>query len=579
MKQSTALKILKSGENIFLTGSAGAGKTYLLNEYIQYLRERNVKVAVTASTGIAATHLGGKTIHSWSGVGIKDSISDFDLEKMSKKQPLKKRLEEVQVLVIDEISMLSGKTLSCIDKILKYFKVSFAPFGGVQIILSGDFFQLPPVSRERLTSAQKFAFMHPVWVQADFNICYLTENFRQEEDSDLINILNEMRDGDISDATSDMLLENMENSQMSDKSAIKLYTHNMDVEAMNFQKLDQLQTEHQIYEASLEGNKTVLESMKKSILVPEQLLLKKNAQVMFIKNNYERGYLNGTMGVIVDFNHENLPVVETFDGNRIVVKKDDWRIDNELGQPVAKFSQLPLRLAWAITIHKSQGMTLDSAEIDLSKTFEPGQGYVALSRVKSLNGLKLLGCNNQALMMDELAMKADKRFQELARLLEGEILEKEDDSWEKIFHEFLISSGGITDLGQIKINIQKLEEAKDKKLKTAKKRVKGSTFLETKKLIEEGLNLKEIAEKRELGEGTIVSHLEKLILDFPDFDFENLRPDETLIDDLMNVIMILEESAINEDYDQNKQLKLGLIHRELNGKYNYEEIKLGRLFI
>ena len=579
MLQSTALNILKSGKNVFLTGSAGTGKTFLLNQYIQYLRERNVKVAVTASTGIAATHLGGKTIHSWSGIGIKDSITEHDLEKMRKKQPLRNRLEDVQVLVIDEISMLSGKTLSCIDQILKFFKVSFAPFGGVQVILSGDFFQLPPVSRERLSSAQKFAFMHPIWVQSDFNICYLTENFRQEEDSDLVNILNEMRAGEISDSTSDMLLENMEVSQMSDKSAIKLYTHNADVERINYEKLDQLQTEHQIYEASTEGSKTLVDSMKKSILVPDQLLLKKHAQVMFIKNNYERGYLNGTMGTITHFNQENLPVVETFDGNIITVKKEDWAIENELGQPVARFSQLPLRLAWAITIHKSQGMTLDCAEIDLSKTFEPGQGYVALSRVKSLDGLKLLGCNQNALVMDELAMKADIRFQELARLHENEILKTQKDTWQEIFDNFILATGGIIDEFKIQENIKKLKEAKTKALKKRVKKVKGATFLETKKLIEEGLSLDEIAQKRELTKNTIVGHLEKLLKNFPDIDAERFRPDETLISDISKVIKVLEEKSISEDYDQDKNLKLGLIHRELQGKYDYDEIRLGRIFV
>lgn len=179
MQQSTALDILKSGENVFLTGSAGTGKTYVLNEYIQYLKERNVPVAVTASTGIAATHINGQTIHSWSGLGIKDEIHEEDLVKISKRKKVRTRLENTQVLIIDEISMLSGKLLTCIDQTLRYFKISPEPFGGVQIVLCGDFFQLPPVSRDIMSSSERFAFMAPIWVQADLTICYLTTQYRQ----------------------------------------------------------------------------------------------------------------------------------------------------------------------------------------------------------------------------------------------------------------------------------------------------------------------------------------------------------------------------------------------------------------
>ena len=142
MQQATALKILKSGQNVFLTGSAGSGKTHLLNQYIAYLRAHGVKVAVTASTGIAATHLAGQTIHSWSGLGVKEVITSKDLERIAKKKPVRQRLEQAQVLIIDEISMLSGQNLAGVDQILKHFKGSGEAFGGVQVVFCGDFFQL-----------------------------------------------------------------------------------------------------------------------------------------------------------------------------------------------------------------------------------------------------------------------------------------------------------------------------------------------------------------------------------------------------------------------------------------------------
>lgn len=146
MKQETALNILKAGENVFLTGSAGAGKTYTLNQYIMYLKARKVPVAITASTGIAATHMNGMTIHTWAGIGIKDSLSDDELKRMKERKYLKEHLENAQVLIIDEISMLHAKQLNLVNQVLKYFKESDEAFGGIQVIVAGDFF---PVTTRR----------------------------------------------------------------------------------------------------------------------------------------------------------------------------------------------------------------------------------------------------------------------------------------------------------------------------------------------------------------------------------------------------------------------------------------------
>ena len=444
MNQDTALKILKSGKNVFLTGSAGAGKTYLLNKYIEYLRARNIPLAITASTGIAATHLGGQTIHSWSGLGIRDELFPEDLAKMAKKKPLRTRLEQVQVLIIDEVSMLSGRALQNINEILQYFKVSFAPFGGVQIVFSGDFFQLPPVSREPQTSAEKFAFMAPIWVQAELQICYLTCQYRQD-DSPLLSLLNQMRSGEISDASGDLIMEKLVDSQKNsgEEFQTKLFTHNRDVERVNAEKLKTIKKDGQFFFAKDFGPKTTIDSMKKSILAPENLELKVGARVMFVKNSPEQGYYNGTLGTVIDFTLDPFPVIETLEGQEIVVKPVDWSFTDEWGKPVATYTQVPLRLAWAITIHKSQGMTLDEAEMDLTNVFEPGQGYVALSRVKYWGGLRLLGCGNQALLMDPLALKADKRFQEIAQVLEKETNLIEEEVLNNYFDQFVLKAGGI----------------------------------------------------------------------------------------------------------------------------------------
>ena len=182
MTQAETLKILKMGENIFLTGAAGSGKTHVLKEYIKFLKEHEIGVAVTASTGIAATHLKGVTIHSWSGIGIRDTLSDREIDEMEQQSYLWKRFEKTNVLIIDEISMLSATTLNLIDRVAKNFKRNNKPFGGMQVIFSGDFFQLPPVMKSNPNgseSTKRFAFAAKARKQLDLTTCYLHTQHRQ----------------------------------------------------------------------------------------------------------------------------------------------------------------------------------------------------------------------------------------------------------------------------------------------------------------------------------------------------------------------------------------------------------------
>ena len=183
---------MKSGKNVFLTGSAGTGKTYVLNQYIRYLRSRRIPVSVTASTGIAATHLEGTTIHAWSGIGIRDQLSPRQLRDLKSKKYLQKHMEKTRVLVIDEISMLHGRQLDLVNRVIRSFKESEEPFGGIQLVLCGDFFQLPPIGEAQESSRDKFSFMSSSWLEANLSICYLTEQFRQS-DSQFSDLLNDFR--------------------------------------------------------------------------------------------------------------------------------------------------------------------------------------------------------------------------------------------------------------------------------------------------------------------------------------------------------------------------------------------------
>ncbi len=436
MTQEVALSILKSGANVFLTGSAGTGKTYVLNQYIQYLKDRKVAVAITASTGIASTHIGGLTIHSWAGIGVKDTLSSKDLAKMKTRKYLKKKIGKAKVLIIDEISMLHKNQLNLVDTVLQYFNDSNEPFGDLQVVFCGDFFQLPPIGNRNEVSKDKFAFMADSWVEAGLSVCYLTKQYRQNDDK-LNTILNEIRANTITQDSLNLLQS--ANKELKDVVPTKLYTHNVDVDRINNQFLEELPGKYRFFKATTKGDKSLVAVLKKTVLAGEELRLKKGAKVMFVKNNYDKGYINGTLGEVIDYDEVGIPVVKLTDGTKITVTPEKWSIDDEGGNSLASFNQIPLRLAWAITIHKSQGMTLEAAEIDLRKTFEAGQGYVALSRLKKIEKLYLLGFNSIALSVDRLALKADKRFVELSNEVEKQVDLKENELLAK---DFIRSCGG-----------------------------------------------------------------------------------------------------------------------------------------
>ncbi len=415
MKQETAFQILREHYNVFLTGAAGTGKTYLLNQYIDYCKKNDIKVAVTASTGIAATHLGGRTIHSWSGIGIADTMGQKEINKLLKRPGFKKRLVETDVLIIDEVSMLHASQLDLINQILRLARSSWESFGGMQVVLSGDFFQLPPI-RKKDEKKAKFVYESQSWKEMDIKICYLTRQFRQNED-DIMEVLQNIRDNKVDENTF-ALLDDAKDRVLEDYiEPTRLFTHNAKVDIINKKKLDKIEGEARAFYMEDDGVDAVVNALKNGCLAPEELLLKEGAVVMFVRNNFEVGYVNGTTGTVIDFDDDGFPIIETFDGEEIVVYPEKWSIAEE-NKTLAEISQLPLRLAWAITVHKSQGMTLDSAEIDLSRSFEYGMGYVALSRVRTLNNMRLLGINEIALAVNPDIIKMDKKFQKQSKKLE-----------------------------------------------------------------------------------------------------------------------------------------------------------------
>jgi len=571
MTQEEALKIRKMGANVFLTGVPDAGKTYVLNQYVDFLRQAGIEPAITASTGIAATHIGGSTIHSWSGIGIKKSLSDMDIDRLTQNERLHRRYKNAKVLIIDEISMLAAPQFEMIDVLAREIRQSTKPFGGIQVILSGDFFQLPPVFRPG--DDDRYAFESPSWTDLNPAICYLKGTYRHKDDM-LKEVLDTIRSGNISDDLKDKLFSKIEERNWEEEDSLKditrLYTHNLDVDAENQSRLDEIEGEEFSYQMKSRGKKHVADSLKKWCLAPENLCLKEGAQVMFVKNDTLRRYVNGTRGMVVG-RERGLPVVKTLSGRKILAEYDEW-VSEEDGKVVAQIEQVPLRLAWAITVHKSQGMTLDEAHINLSKSFVPGQGYVGLSRVKSIEGLYLSGLNEEALMVDARAAQADQNFlnrSEGARLKLGNMEEAEVQKRIKKFVE--VSGGEMPKKGaKMEPRGAKRHGAGSRDLETRQ-----STYEKTASLVKKELSIKEIAKKRGLKENTIIAHLEELKgKSEKDFDIWYLLPG--IMADIKNF------TKIEKAFKKLEKFKLSPVKKYLEKegiKASFDELRLVRLML
>lgn len=404
MNQGLALEIMLAGESVLLTGPAGAGKTYVLNQFIRFAKAEGKHVSVTATTGLAATHLGGTTIHSWAGIGILDELSTNFAEHISKGR--REIIEQTDILIIDEISMLHDYRLDMVDEVCRLVRGEpDQPFGGIQVIMSGDFFQLPPINRNEGRTGG-FVVNSRAWQELAPVICYLEEQHRQDDDV-LLGILNAMRAGDVRRHHAETLLARIGVVPPEGTLLTELHTVNIDVDKLNEQKLTELEGDEVTYSQSTTGAANYVENLQRSVLAPAILKLKKGALVMAVKNATDRKYANGSIGMVTDFEPgTDYPVVEFRSGREVTMTPDTWEL-RDGDKKRASITQIPLRLAWAITVHKSQGMTLDAARMDLRRAFVEGMGYVALSRVKNLNNLYLHGINQMALRISGDALNID----------------------------------------------------------------------------------------------------------------------------------------------------------------------------
>lgn len=565
MTQEWALTILKTGANVFLTGEPGSGKTHTLRAYIDYLKSHSIDPSVTASTGIAATHIHGSTIHSWSGIGVKEHISNYDAEIIANKKNIFTKISKAKVLVIDEVSMISSTMLDNVSRICQEVRRIKEPFGGLQVVLVGDFFQLPPVSGGAAGQAG-FAFESAAWKSANFVVCYLSEQHRQEDEK-LLSVLSAVRSSSVEEEHMDHLrarykkdykkdLDNKDKNdtpqQYGEKTDDKtrLYTHNIKVDEMNDLELARISSKAKTFVMTTKGKQSYVDALVRGCLSPENLILKIGARVMCTKNNPSRGFANGTLGTVIGFGeYDGYPIIKTDVGEEILVEPMTWQVEDE-GKIKAEITQVPLRLAWAITIHKSQGVTLDSAVIDLSGAFTFGQGYVALSRVRTMDGIHLVGMNSRALQVDPYIINKDIDFKRSSREAEMVFGRLADDELRAMHKNFIISSGGTLEINKEKPKKEKTHDI-------------------TLEFIKSGNHFDDISRERNLKLDTIIDHVHVLLE----------RGDITMHDALQLVPAGLQKDLekIYKAFEEYGTDALKPTFEYFKGRYPYSDLKLARI--
>lgn len=565
MTQNETLTILKTGTNVFLTGEPGSGKTHVVNSYISWLRDHEIPVAITASTGIAATHIGGSTIHSWSGIGIKRKLTAHDLSDIRNKNQVVQRIKNSSVLIIDEISMLTSDTLAMVENVCRKIRDNKTSFGGLQVVLVGDFFQLPPIiglepNRQGSPIApdsqdSQFAFSSVVWQTLNLRVCYLSEQHRQE-DVAFLELLSALRQATITTAHRALLQARL--TKKTQSSVTQLFSHNIDVDHVNNIELKKLSGTERIFTMTSRGPTKLVAQLQRGCLSPERLALKIGAKVMFTKNDPAFKFVNGTLGTVVGFSKENsYPIIDTLTRCGLVAEPMEWHLEDG-SKILARIAQIPLRLAWAITVHKSQGMSLDAAHMDLSQVFEYGQGYVALSRVRTLAGLTLAGINEHALKVHPAIQIKDLEFRqasqatsdEFASIPEAKLLQKQGD--------FIRLCGGSIDV----------------KNSVRKEKTPNSTYENTRLLLLQKLSIPAMATARALTQGTILSHIEKLVAQKkinPQQELKHLRPEPKRYEKI--------KQAFGEVYKNNNELRLTPVREALGEDFSFEELRIVRLFL
>ncbi|XP_005050364.1 PREDICTED: ATP-dependent DNA helicase PIF1, partial [Ficedula albicollis] len=395
------LGAVRSGKSVFFTGSAGTGKSFLLKRIVGSLPP-NITYA-TASTGVAACHIGGTTLHAFAGIGSGKAPLEQCIQ-LAERPGVRQHWLACQHLIIDEISMVDGKFFDKLEAVARAVRKRDEPFGGIQLIICGDFLQLPPVCKAN--EETKFCFQAKSWRKCIHINMELTE-VRRQTDKTFVSLLSAIRLGRCTEEVTRLLMQTAAHrSERDGILATRLCTHKDDVEITNERRLQQLPGEVHVFEA-LDSDPMLVKLIDAQCPVGGRVELKLGAQVMLAKNlDVSQGLVNGARGVVVGFESEQkgLPKVRFLCGVTQLIKMEKWVIKGPSGVHLSR-QQLPLKLAWAISIHKSQGMSLDCVEISLSRVFESGQAYVALSRARSLAGLRVLDFDPKVVRADPAVLQ------------------------------------------------------------------------------------------------------------------------------------------------------------------------------
>lgn len=393
--QQDALRILEdSAENVFLTGHAGTGKSHLVK---YFLRGRDRKAfPVVASTGVAAVLTGGRTFHSFFGLGIMEGGFERTVERALGDRKVVKRLRAISGFVLDEVSMIPGSALSAAESICRLARQKQLPWGGARVVAVGDFSQLPPVAANG--SAREWAFLDEAWRRSDFSPVVLRTVMRTE-DADYLNVLNRVREGVVDDDVRTYLNRRVDPDSCEESTATFLTPTRVLSDRQNRKRLAEI--EHPLHEfvTQYSGRERAVEQLKKNAPVTEVVSLKKTARVMIRVNDPAYQFVNGSVGTVEDVSNMTL-TVKLANGKIIELEKHAFSLLDAEGNEIATAVNFPVSLAYAMTIHKSQGVTLDRMVVDLRRLWEPGQAYVALSRLRSGSGLILAGWDEGSIRVD-----------------------------------------------------------------------------------------------------------------------------------------------------------------------------------
>lgn len=444
--QAEVLARLLNRENLFISGPAGSGKTTIIKKFISVvdaLTEGKYNIAVTASTGMAASLIDGRTIHSWSGLGIFEGNYNPKSKDAPKIFRVYDQIKFTDVLIIDEISMLHAYYLDNLDALLKYVRRNKKPFGGIQVVFLGDFMQLPPVEpREPKDDLNYgYAITAKSWKDADITHCYMDKTHRAT-DPDLKHMLLRISNDQVDEKTQQIVRRCQENSRDKNKTYTTLFTTNRNVENFNNQELAKVPgTVSTFFAKKIDGSKDAADKLIKQRNIIQVLELKVGAVVIVTSNiSDDEGIIaaNGSVGKVINIMKESV-TVRLNDGNTVVIPPMMYQLTKkipvtlsetetiEVDEVEASVSQIPLKLGYAITVHKSQGQTFDAIEVDLSKCFIPGLGYVALSRVRELENLVITGMSRNALQVDQKSKKISTYVKKKALIARKDFLENQDE--------------------------------------------------------------------------------------------------------------------------------------------------------